>query len=127
MEKSIVKKAEGIQTDDGNDAGETMGGEWYSVLNAFDPDLELTGFIAGEAIKDCGGDYKLLESFLEWKDKTGLGNGEFKDINVDTLAEVTTPFMNVGLRLPPAGILRPLKRNPPPEIRGSYSPINFPA
>ena len=34
MEKSIVKKAEGIQNDDGNDAGETMGGEWYSQWNS---------------------------------------------------------------------------------------------
>jgi hypothetical protein len=95
MEK-VVKKAEGIQTNGGNGAGEEIELGWYSVLNAFDPDAELTGFIAGEAIEDCSEDYELLERFLKWKDQSGLENGKFKDINVDTLADVTTPFMNVG-------------------------------
>jgi hypothetical protein len=99
-EKAILKKAEGIQTDGGNGAGERIELGGYGVLNAFDLDVELTDFIEREALKDCSEDYNLLTSFLEWTDKTGVGKDEFgnltKTANVDILAEVTTPFLNVG-------------------------------
>lgn len=94
------KETMGSQNDGGNGAGEGKEVNLYDVLSPFDPETDLTGFIAAEAIKDCSEDYELLGRFLEWTDKTGVGKDELGNLtetgNVDILGEVTTPFLNVG-------------------------------
>jgi hypothetical protein len=75
--------------------------KWVDVIAALDPEFEIMDVCCKMAQEDCDGDYELLELFLERKDKGELkGSDElqeiFKDITVDTLADVTAPFWNVG-------------------------------